>query len=102
MSQFSFIYGFHHITSSPHYHHSNGQAERTVRTVKALLTKSEDPYLALLSYRTTPLPWCGLSPAQLLMECNIRTDVPQHTTVFQPEWSYVPETISGGRGEVQK
>jgi len=53
--------------SSPHYHQSDGQAERAVRTVKSLLTNSSDSYLALLNYRATPLPWCGLSPAELLM-----------------------------------
>jgi len=95
MSQFSSTYGFYHITSSPHYHQSNGQAERAIRTVKALLNKSADPYLALLSYRATPLPWCRLSPAQLLMGRNIRTDVPQHPTVFQPEWSYLKEFQEG-------
>ena len=32
-----------------------------------MLTTSPDVNLALLSYRATPLPWCGLSPAELLM-----------------------------------
>ena len=63
MKQFSSTYGFQHTTSSPHYHQSNGQAERAVRTVKSLLTNSSDPYLASLNYRATPLPLCGLSPA---------------------------------------
>ena len=72
MSQFSSTYGFYHETISPYYHQSNGQAECTVKTVEALLSKSADPYLALLSYRATPLPWCRLSPAQLLMGRTIR------------------------------
>ncbi len=46
---------------------SNGQAERTVQTVKNMLKKSSDPHLALLNYRATPLPWCHRSPAELLM-----------------------------------
>ena len=91
MEQFSSTYGFQHITSSPHYHQSNGQAERTVRTVKSLLSNSPDPYLALLNYRATPLPWCGLSPAELLMGRVIRTDVPQHTSAFQPNWPYLKD-----------
>jgi len=64
-SEFAANYGFVHVTSSPHYPQSNGLAERAVKTVKKLLKESTDQCLALLSYWTTPLPWCGLSPAEL-------------------------------------
>jgi len=64
---FSESYGFKHITSSPLYPQSNGQAERTVQTVKKILRQSEDIYSGLLVYHSTPLPWCKLSPAELLM-----------------------------------
>ena len=37
-------------------------AERSVKTVESLLEKSSDPYMAILNYRATPLPWCNLSP----------------------------------------
>ena len=60
-------HGIRHVTSSPYYPQSNGQVERTVQTVKRLFKRSADPYQALLSYRATLLPWCNLSPAELLM-----------------------------------
>ena len=63
---FSKSYGFEHITRGPRYPQSNGLAERAVGTVQRMLTKSEDPYLALLAYRTTPLG-NGYSPSELLM-----------------------------------
>ena len=43
--RFAEIYGIQHLTGSPRYPQSNGQAKRTVRTVKRLLRKSEDPFL---------------------------------------------------------
>ena len=43
---FASSYGFQHLTSSPRFPQSNGQAERSVQTVKNLLKKSEDPYIS--------------------------------------------------------
>ena len=63
------------MTSSPHYPQSNGEAERAVQTVKNLLKKEDDPYLALLSYRSTPLK-CRYTPSELLMARKLRTNVP--------------------------
>ena len=48
-------YNFTHTSSSPHFPQSNGFVERGVKTVKRLLQKSEDPYLAMLNYRAAPL-----------------------------------------------
>ena len=91
MKAFTRKYNFVHITSSLYYQQSNGLAERMVQTMKCLIGKAPDPYLALLAYRSTPLPWCGLSPAQLLMGRPLRTDVPQLPATLIPEWSYLPE-----------
>ena len=63
---FTTEYDFIHVTSSPKYPRANGEVERAVRTVKALLRKNEDPYPALLAYRSTPLQ-NGFSPSELLM-----------------------------------
>lgn len=46
-------WGFDHVTSSPRFPQSNGVAERAVRTIKNLLKKSGDPYLA---FTVTVLP----------------------------------------------
>ena len=89
--QFSQKYNFQHITSSPYYPQSNGHVERGVQTVKKLFRLSSDPHLALLSYRSTPLPWCGRSPAELLMGRQLRTDLPQREENLIPKWSYLKE-----------
>ena len=64
-----------------------------VKTVKGLLVYSKDPYMALLSYWSTPLPWCGLSPSELLMGRKVHTctSVPQVKEHFYPEWPHVKE-----------
>ena len=74
-ASFADEYKFRHTTSSPHFPQANGEAKRAVETVKALFKKCNDPYLALLSYRSTPLP-NGHSPAELLMARKLRTNVP--------------------------
>ena len=83
-AKFAETYGFKHLTSSPLFPQSNGQAERAVGTVKRMLERSSDPFIALLSYRSTPLPWCDLSPAELSMGRKIRSTVPQTNKQLVP------------------
>ena len=89
MQEFAESYGFKLTTSSPHFPQSNGMAERSVKTVKSLLDKASDLYMTVLSYRATPLPWCNLSQAKLLMGRRQKTDIPQPKTAFIPEWSHL-------------
>ena len=91
MRQFAETYGFHHITFSSYYPQENGQAERTVCTVKNLLQNAKDPYMALLSYHATPTQWCNLSPAELLQGRRIRADVPQPKSSFIPQWTHTEQ-----------
>ena len=97
-TQFAREYGFHHQTSSPNYPRSNGEVERCVQIIKAILNKAEDPYLGLLSYRSTPLA-NGYSPAKLLMGRKLHSTVPMiqqkykpnllsHSEIFRKEQSY--------------
>ena len=58
MNSFASSYAFKHTTSSPRYPQTNGEVERCVQTIKNLLKKSDDIYLSLLVYRSTPLRWC--------------------------------------------
>lgn len=76
---------FEHTTSSPMYPRSNGQAESGVKIVKSMMTKSEDPYLALLEYRTTPIPEIGSSPSQLLNSRRLRTRLPVAKALLEPQ-----------------
>ena len=74
-TDFAAQYMFTHVTSSPTYSQSNGEAERAVNTVKRMLTKGGDVYLSLLAYRSTPIQ-NGQSPSQMLMGRPLRTTLP--------------------------
>ena len=78
--RFSKQYGFEHKTSSPRYPRSNGHVERSIQTVKQVLTKAKesgaDPYLALLSLRSTPIDQNLPSPAEILYSRQIRANLP--------------------------
>ena len=65
---------------------ANGEAERAVETIKAIFHKTNDTYLGLLAYRSTPLE-NGYSPAELLMGRKIRSTVPvRAATVIRIIW----------------
>ena len=84
-------YNIQHVTSSPHFPRSNGLAERTVQTIKGSLKKSKDLYMTLLTYRTTPLSWCSVTPAELLMGRCLRTNLPQIEDKLRPRWPDLEE-----------
>lgn len=73
-------YGFKITTSSPHYPKGHGFIERQVQTAKKTLIKcreaKEDPNLALLSLRATPLKADMKSPAEMLNGRKYKTTLP--------------------------
>ena len=77
------------VTSSPKYYRSHGLVERHVGIIKQMLKKckesGDDPYLALLELRNTPLTGIGYSPAELLMSRRLRTSVPMRSDLLQPK-----------------
>lgn len=78
-------WGFQLTSSSPTYPQSNGMSEKAVQTVKRMLKKARDPYIALLEYRNTPVTGMSYSPAQLLMSRTTRTKLPTAEHLLQPK-----------------
>ena len=85
--EFATEYKFTHTTISPKYPQSGGLHEKTVQTVKNILEKcrvtKQDPYLALLDYRNTPID--GITPAQALMSRRLRSNIPISQQRLKPE-----------------
>ena len=82
-ARFAESYGFTHTQSDPCHQSDNGAAERAVQTIKNLLSKADDPYLAMLNYRVTPQAH-GFSPAELMFGRTLRTRIPTHPSQFIP------------------
>ena len=83
--QFTNEWGIEHKMSSPYYPQSNGLVENCVKVVKRILGKAadrgEDPYLAMLAYRSSPLD-CGKSPSELLFGRKIRSRLPYRCETY--------------------
>ena len=69
-------YWITHVTISLHFHQSNGQVERYIRTIKGLLKKNADPWMSLLIWRLTPVDGDLKSPAELLNGCEYQSNLP--------------------------
>ena len=103
---FAESYGFTPIFSSPKNPQSNGQAERCVQTIKKLIKKAvnggNDPHLALLNYRNTPIDGFSLSPAQMLMSRRLRSRIPMLPKKLEAKVNRVPMAKVKKRQETQK
>lgn len=80
LKNFATLMNFDFIYSSPRFPQSNGLAEKAVHIAKNMLKKANNGNidLALLDYRSTPIPGLGLSPAEMLMSRKLRTKLPIH------------------------
>ena len=68
-------YGFEHVTSSPGFPQSNGEAERVVQIAKKIL-RQDDIFLGLMTYRATSVAANGKSPAQIMTQREMKTRLP--------------------------
>ena len=65
------------VTGSAYNHQANVIAERSIQTVKHLMTKNtNDTWLALLILKSTPINGINRSPAELLCNRRFRTNLP--------------------------
>lgn len=80
---FSRDYRFQRVKSSTRYPQSNGEVERTAKTVKSLIKKFSDPHLTLLIYRET-LVSLRKSLAELLIGQQLQMTIPLRPSRLKP------------------
>ena len=73
-----------HISTSPLHPQANGQVERFAAIIKSAMKKSEDPNIAILQYRDTPITGLKYSPAQLLFNRRLRDNIPTLKMKLKP------------------
>lgn len=76
-------------TCSPHYHQSNGMAEKAVSISKQILKKSfDDKYdfrEGVMEYNNSPIISLDATPAQILQSRILRSELPVSTKVLEPK-----------------
>ena len=97
--------GIYHITSSPHYHQSNGLAEKYVSLVRGLLYKAKgsgkDPYFAWMLNRKTPLGHDLSSPIELICARQSRSDLPMsHASRVQVKQAATKQPVTRPQSEI--
>lgn len=77
------------VTCSPHYHQSNGLAEKAVNIIKQVLRKSfsenSDYRELVMEYNNTVIISLGASPAQILQSRILRTQLPIASGHLEPK-----------------
>ena len=77
-------WNFVHTASIPYFPQSTRQAERAVQITKRIL-QQEDPFLALLLYRTTATSPTAVGPAELAMGRKLSTTLPTLPAHLEPK-----------------
>lgn len=75
-------------TCSPHYHQSNGMAEKAVSISKQILRKCHEDKTdfreCILEYNNSPIVHLDASPAQILQSRNLKSQIPVTMKTLEP------------------
>ena len=86
--EFIKVTGVKHVTSSPHFHQSNGFVERSNQTVRHMMEKVHGNrsqfYLGMLNFMNTPKDSSAGTPTQRLYNRRTATCLPTPKCLLQP------------------
>ena len=95
-------FGFQHTTSSPRRQQSNGKAESTVKMLKRMMKRAEDPFVALLEYRNTPTAGMASSPAERMFGRPTRSVLPTGLSNYNPTQENILREKAGKKLTTQR